>query len=137
MWISKEELYTHLRSEIVQRINRNDDTMVTAAIDGAVAEAKSYLGAYNTFVIFSTKDNARHDLLLIFVKDIAVWHFINIANPACDLKLRENRYNRAIKWLESVQKGDVKPDLPKLPTTEGNPKCPILSTSNPKRTQHF
>ncbi len=112
-YLTKEELTTHLRSESIASITRNDNALAQSAIDGAITEAKGYLSRFDTDAIFSAKGSDRNELLLIFVKDIAAWHLVNIVNPNIEMKLRQDRYERAISWLKDVQKGIVEPDLPK------------------------
>ena len=88
--------------------------------------------------IFEAEGTARNALLLTFVKDIAAWHLINLCNAGSDLKLRQDRYERAIAWLVAVQKGNVSPDLPVNQTDDGIPTAPTISYgSNTKRGQHF
>ena len=135
-FLTKDELKTHLYGEQVETIDRGDDTLAQSAIDGAIAEAKSYLKKYDVAAAFAQTSDNRNALLLIFVKDMAVWHFINLANPATDIDLREKRYNAAIAWLKGVQKGDISPDLPEKEITEETPGD-IIYGSNPKRNQHF
>lgn len=139
-FITPEELKTHLYKENIDVISREDETILTAAIDAAVQEAYGYLGAYNRDKIFSAAGSERNALLLIFVKDIAVWHFINLCNAGTDLQLRQDRYERAISWLRQVQKSEVRPNLPVIdedgdgkPDTAGD----YIYGSNPKRDQHF
>jgi phage gp36-like protein len=134
MWITKEELATHMKVDNIDVITESDDTIVSAAINGAVAEAKSYLTAYDVAAIFAAAGSSRHDLLLIFVKDIAVWHLLTLSNYQADLALREKRYDRAISWLKAVQKGDVDPDLA-VTTDEYTAK--ITYGSNDRRENHF
>lgn len=134
MFVSKSELGSHMHLDTVDVITGGDDTIVDAAIDGAVSEAKGYLSDYDTAAIFSTTGGERHPLLVTFVKDIAVWHLVVLSNYNADIELREKRYNRAIEWLKSVQKGLVVPDLPR---PVDDPPKQILYGSNPKRTQHF
>ncbi len=138
MFLQIDELKTHLYQENINLISRDDETILAAAIDGAMQEAKGYLGNYDKNVIFSAKKEERHTLLLIFIKDIAVWHFINLCNGGTDLELREKRYSRAIDWLKAVQKGTVTPDLPALREDDGDKATDgIRYGSNPKRNQHF
>lgn len=111
-FITPEELETHLYKENIEAISREDETLLTAAIDAALQEAYGYLGAYDRKKIFEATGRQRNALLLIFVKDIAVWHFVNLCNAGTDLQLRQDRYERAVAWLRQVQKSDVKPDLP-------------------------
>lgn len=137
-FLSPEELKTHLYAENINVISRDDETILQAAIDSANQEAKSYLAAYDTTQIFAASGADRNALLLIFVKDIAIWHFINLCNAGTELQLRQDRYNRAIDWLKAVQKGDVSPDLPKIVDEGGSEKNGIITFgSNPKKNQHF
>lgn len=131
MYLQQHELHTHLRLESITAITRDDPALAESAIDGAIAEAKGYLARYDTDAIFQATGNQRNQLLLIFVKDIAAWHLINIVNPNIDLKLRKERYERAIAWLKDVQRGNVEPDLPQAPD-----KDPSLTRygSQPKNT---
>ncbi len=135
MFIDIDELKTHLYGEQIEAISGDDDTIITAAIDAATAEAKGYLHKYDADGIFSATGEDRNSLVVLFVKDIALWHYINLANPGTDYKVRQDRYNRAIAWLKSVQAGDVMPDLP-LP--EGDiPGDGYTWGSNQKRFNHI
>lgn len=135
MFTSKDELKTHMNVDSIDVITESDDTLVEAAIDGAVSEAKGYLtGSFDTDAIFNATGSMRHALVLTFVKDIAVWHLIALSNYQADIAMREKRYDRAISWLKGVQKGDIVPDLPAAPSTV---TAKIIYGSNPKRNQHF
>ena len=79
-FITPKELETHLYKENIEAISREDETILTAAIDAAVQEAYGYLGAYDRKKIFEATGSQRNALLLIFVKDIAVWHFVNLCD---------------------------------------------------------
>nr|DAM85992.1 MAG TPA: head to tail adaptor [Caudoviricetes sp.] len=139
-FITAKELETHLYKEDIDTISREDETILTAAVDAAIEEAYGYLGAYDRKKIFEATGDQRNPLLLIFVKDIAVWHFINLCNAGCDLELREKRYDRAVSWLRQVQRGETTANLPVVdedgdgkPDTAGE----YIYGSNPKRNQHF
>ena len=109
------------------------------AMDAAVQEAAGYLGAYDRAKIFN-QPKQRNELLLTFVKDIAVWHFVNLCNAGAELELKEKRYDRAIAWLRQVQKGEVTPSLPRADNdNDGKPdgSNEYIFGSNPKRNQHF
>jgi len=134
MYLSVEDLQTHLRLETITAITRNDPALALSAIDGAIIEAKGYLTRFDTQAVFSATGNDRNQLLLLFVKDMAAWHLVNIVNPNVDLKLRQERYNRAVQWLRDVQKGLVDPDLP--PAPEKDPSL-ILFGSEKKNNYHW
>lgn len=136
-YLSNDELGTHLYAENIAVITRGDDTLILAAIDTAIQEAKGYLAAFDIAAIFGATGSDRNALLLTFVKDIAAWHLINLCNAGSDFKLRQDRYERAIAWLRGVQKGEISPDLPRA-EVDGEPTgSAILFGSNEKRNQHF
>lgn len=135
MYISIEELKTHLRDETIQAISGEDETFLTMAITGAESEAKGYLHKFDIASIWAKTGDLRDQLLCIWIKDIAVWHYINIANPGVDFAVRERRYLAAISWLKGVQKGDIIPvDFP-LPELIDTSEMAI--GSNPKRVNHI
>lgn len=140
-FILPDELKTHLYAENIDAIARHDDTILIMAIDTAEAEAYGYLGSYDRDKIFSAQGDERNALLLTFVKDIAVWHFICICNAGVDIQLRKDRYEHAIAWLRAVQKSEIKPNLPILDDSNNDGKPDGIGEyiygSNPQRSQHF
>ncbi|WP_294596283.1 phage protein Gp36 family protein [uncultured Rikenella sp.] len=137
MFLTPDDLRTHLREEHAELISRADETIITAALSGAIAEARGYLTAYDTETIFAATGEARDPLLLIFCKDIAVYHLINLCAAGNYYDRRQARYERAVAWLRGVQKGEIVPDLPKKNPDEGVSSGPFYFSSNPKRTTHF
>lgn len=140
MYLTPSELTSHLYRESIDTISREDEAPILAAIDAAISEARGYLTAYDTHALFSAEGEARNALLLLFVKDIAVWHFVNLCNAGTDLDLREKRYDRAVSWLRQVQKGEVVPDFPVV-DKDGDGKADgagqYIYGSNPKRNLHI
>lgn len=140
-FISPDELGTHLYSENIKTITRDDNAILLAAIDTAIAEAYGYLGSYDREQIFSAKGDNRNALLLTFVKDIAVWHFLCLSNAGVEMQLRQDRYERAIAWLKAVHKSEIKPNLPTKDDADNDGKPDgvgeYIFGSNPKRSQHF
>ncbi|NJN27162.1 MAG: DUF1320 family protein [Cyclobacteriaceae bacterium] len=139
--ITIEDLNTHLRNESVAVISREDPAIAFAALQAAVTEAKGYMGAYDVETIFTQIGQFRNPLLLTWLKDMAVWHFVNLCNATTDLDLREKRYDRAVSWFKELQKGNVTIDLPKLTdplSGEQEPGTqPITFHSNDKKELHF
>ncbi len=140
MYLNIDEIYTHLYEETVEAISGSDERLLLAAISGAIGEARGYLAAFDREKIFSKAGDDRDPLLLIWLKDIAVWHYINIARPAVDYDIRERRYNAAIAWLKGVQKGDIVPDFPRPvdPVTAAEENTTgIKFSSNTKRGNYI
>lgn len=137
MYLLPQEITTHLGAHQIEAISDGDETMLLAAIDAAVQEAKSYLKAYDITAEMQAQGSERNALLLIFIKDIAVWHFVNICNVNTRMELRQDRYERAVAWLKAVQRGEVLPDLPAIIDPNGvDNKLPYKVTSNNKRNNH-
>lgn len=138
MFLTNDEMKTHLYAENIKVIQRDDETILTAAIQGALVEAKGYLKAYDIDMAFGAAGYQRNPLLLIWVKDIATWHFLVLCNAGHELNLRRERYNQAIAWFRGVQKGDIDPDLPVKEDESGSNTAGIIKFgSNPKKEQHF
>lgn len=120
-FLIESELNTHLYDEQVGEIVRNDVAIVPASIDAAIVEMKGYLSAYDTDAIFNATGSNRNALVLLFLKDIVVWHVICLASPDVEFKLREERYKRAIQWLRDVQARRAFPNLPVPAPAVGQP----------------
>ena len=131
-FLTPEEISTHLYGEVTTEINRGDNTKLTTAISAAIAEAKGYLTGYDVAAIFNAVNDNRNPILLLYVKDIAVWHYIQLSNPGVEMQLRLDRYNFAVKWFEKVQSGKTNPDLP-------YPAAPVDASGqpNPSAAENF
>jgi phage gp36-like protein len=103
------DLKTHLYGEQITVISRNDSDLMDSAINAAEGEAKGYLSRYDIAVIFAKTGATRDETLLMFLKDIATWNFITLANANADMDFRESRYKQAVAWLKGVQAGKIVP----------------------------
>lgn len=122
-YLEPADIKTHLYGAVVDEISREDETILQDAITAGIGEAEGYLNAYDILTIFSATGAARHPTLLLYTKDIAVWHYIQLANPAVEMELRKYRYEQAIEWLGKVQSGKTNPSLPypaEPPAAEAN-----------------
>lgn len=141
-YLTPQDMYTHIYQENMETISQGDEAVMLSAIDAAIEEASGYLTKYDTQAIFSQEGKNRNAILLLFVKDIAAWHFVNLCNAGVDLELREKRYNRAIEWLENNQNRN-NPNLPAKSDDSGTCSIPGVCRqsfdygSNPKHDLHF
>ncbi len=105
----------------------------------AIAEMKSYLNkSYDVEKIFTTEGTARHPLVLMYAKDIAVYHLFCIHNPYKMSQIRKDRYERAVDWLKGVASGLITVDgAPRLPEDEAADNSPWQIENNEFRTTHF
>lgn len=79
----------------------------------AIEELSGYLRPkYNTRAIFSARGEARNALIVMYTCDVALYHLNASAPQRMNSDIREKRYERAIKWLEGVARGQIVPDLP-------------------------
>lgn len=136
MFLEAAEFDTTIYAELIDAVSREDDAILLASIDAAISEAKGYLSDFDIEAIFAKTGSDRHPLLLTFIKDMAVWHFLALANPSADMELRKARYERAIAWLKGVQKNDIIPDLPEHEET-GPLIGAIRWGSQPLRENHY
>ncbi|PSL06549.1 DUF1320 domain-containing protein [Cecembia rubra] len=109
-FINKEDLSTHIYPEGMDAISREDDSNIEEAITAAIQESSQYLSKYDTEAIFSTEgeDKKKYSNLITYIKDIAKWHFIAVANVTVDLELAERRYSAAIKGLIQISRTVMK-----------------------------
>lgn len=94
--------------------------------DQAIAEMRSYMETiYDCDAIFSTTREERHPLVLMFAKDITIYHIFSLYNPYKIADIRKDRYERAIEWLKGIAKGTIAvgglPRLPEEQTSENSP----------------
>lgn len=132
----KEDFNTHLYSEVIETISREEEALIEEAIEAAEGEAVGYLERFDTDDLFSQVDGNRDKTLLMRLKDIAVWHFLAVANPDTDLDYRLGRYKEAIKWLERIQAGKITPKGWVLSSVESANEA-FAITSEPKRTTGY
>ena len=138
MFITKDEIKTHLYDYQIDQITDDDDSIVASAIDTAVAEVKSYLAnRYDVSAIFSTSASDRSPLIVEHVKVCAVYHLLLLCNVDAIYDRYEKAYDRSIDFLKKVADGLLSPDLPYLQTQSGRPSGTIQLKSNKKFTHSF
>lgn len=85
-----------------------DPAVVETCEDRAIAEMRSYLSkTYDCDAIFSARGAERHQLILMYALDIAIYHIFCLHNPYKIADIRKERYERATDWLESVAQGKL------------------------------
>lgn len=136
MYLEIEELKTHAYDEEIGAIIRGDETIAYACIDMAIEFVSSKLMKhYKIDEIFATRGDARNPLILKYVKDIAIWELIGLANPSIDYSDKKFRYEQAVDWLTAVYKG-MPANLPRIEeTTIENSSFKYFS--NPPRSNRY
>lgn len=105
------DFHTHLYQEIIESIERTDANTdkLDEAIQAAESQAKGYLSRFDIDELFAATGEDRDKMLLVWLKDLAVWQFTAIANPNINLEYWSLRYDQAIKELGKIQSGKVVP----------------------------
>lgn len=133
----REDFDTHMYPEIIGVIERQDNDILEKAIAAAEGEAKGYLSRYDIETLFETTGVNRDPTLLLYLKDIAMWHFILLANPDTDLELRRTRFEDAIKWFEKIQAGKIVQKQWPIPSPEVEGSDIWLVSSQPRRKTRY
>ena len=136
-YLEPAEIVSHLNTEIIEMIS-TDPALLQQAVDASISEMRGFISFYDVAAILTTTGTGREPILLLYTKDIAVWHYINLATPNIDVAFRQLRYEKAVDWLKGVQKGTIVPNLP-LPTSEDATvqTGKVKFGSNTKRNTHF
>lgn len=138
-FIDLKDYDASIHREILDALTREDDAVVEICEDRAIAEMRCYLSKrYDCDKIFSATGGKRNQLVLMIAIDIAVYHIFTIHNPRNLSSIRKERYERAVKWLESVADEDISVDgAPLLPEEVRANKSNFLMKSNRKRVNHW
>lgn len=146
MFIEIDELRSVMYSYQLETIIENDKTIAVMAINSAVSEMKSYLNPsnqkqwndgrpqYDVNKIFGAQGVDRDALILELCKDIALYRICRLANVDIIHEHVQERYDRAIDWLEKVAGLKGAPTLtPDLPTIEPDDEGEAGSSKKPFR----
>lgn len=97
-----------------------DPTIIEVSEERAIEEMTTYLSkTYDCEQIFSARGKERHQLILMFALDIAIYHIFSLHNPYKIADIRKERYDRAIEWLKGVSRGQLTiSNAPRLPDAE-------------------
>ena len=83
-------------------------------------EISGYLRSrYDCNAVFSATGERRNRLIVMYTCDIALYHMSASMPQKMGSEIREERYRRAIDWLEGVQAGKIVPDLPEPEEEDG------------------
>lgn len=138
MFLEPQELKSLLYDYQIEEITQGDDAIVISAIDTAVSEVESYLASrYDTQAIFSKRGRDRSPLVLSHVRNIAVWHILQLSNVDAIYERHQTLYNQSVDFLNKVAEGLLSPRLPYIVSPDGTPPGTLQISSNPKFTHNF
>lgn len=76
---------------------------------------------YDIPLIFSATGVNRNPLIIMRMIDMIIYHLHSNTPARAMPKLREDRYNAALLWLDKVNMGSLDPSLPKIAGTATDP----------------
>lgn len=107
----------------------------------AEAEAREEISGYlrpkyDCDALFAAEGDARNRLVVMYTCDIALYHMSASLPQKMGSEIREERYKRAVEWLEGVQAGKIIPDLPLALDGDGEPAGGMLAYSSQPPLRH-
>jgi phage gp36-like protein len=131
-FLTKTDFRFSISITVLNSLTGNDDTIIDEIAAEAVEEMKSYLSLrYDTNLIFAATGINRNKSVMMYCKDIALYHIYSISTATVIPEQRVNRYKKAISWLEEVNEQSINPEG--LPL---NSNSMVQTGGNEKRINH-
>lgn len=122
MFITQEDYKVVIGDSALKVISQISGENRANAEAEAQEEIAGYLRPkYDCTAIFTAEGTGRNRLIVMYTCDIALYHMSAAMPQKMGSEIREERYKRAIEWLEGVQAGKIVPDLPLAVTEDGTP----------------
>ena len=134
-FLLKSDYFSSITTGVLDALTGGDDNIITELSAEAVEEMKSYLNTrYLTATIFAASGTDRNKTLVMYCKDIALFHIYAVYSLTVIPVNRVNRYNNALNWLCDVR--DQKINVDGLPINTNPLGVMIKTGTNPKRENH-
>lgn len=137
MFITEEDYKVVIGDTALKVISQvSADNRANAELE-AQEEISGYLRPkYDCVAVFSAEGDDRNRLVVMYTCDIALYHMSAAMPQKMGAEIREERYKRAIEWLEGVQAGKILPDLPLAVDEDGEPSGGLFAYSSQKPLRH-
>lgn len=134
MFITEEDYKVVIGDSALKVVSQTSQKNRTNAEQEAREEISGYLRPkYDCEAVFAAEGDTRNKLIIMYTCDIALYHMSASQPQKMGAEIREERYKRAIKWLEGVQAGKILPDLPLAVDEDGEPTGDMFAySSQPK-----
>ncbi len=137
MFITEEDYKVVIGESALKVISQTSEENRTNAEQEAREEISGYLRPkYDCTAVFSAEGNDRNRLIVMYTCDIALYHMSAAMPQKMGSEIREERYKRAIEWLEGVQAGKILPDLPVAVDEDGTPTGDMFVYSSQPKLRH-
>lgn len=149
MFLNPEDLKNKIYDYQVEDITEGDEAITLQACQAAEQECRSYLAAnnkrewadgrlkYDLEAIFNAEGDERNPLILSHCITMAKWHIVDLANVDMLYDKAKDRYDRSVKYLNQLAKGDISLDSlplikPDAPSEQDNANNAFIFGSRPK-----
>jgi phage gp36-like protein len=137
MFLTEQDYKVVIGEAALKVVTQADPDARAAAEEEAVEEAAGYLRPkYDVNVLFAGGTAWRSRILVMIVADIALYHLVASQPQKLGSEVRRERYERAIKWLEGVQRGTIVPDLPLADASPDEADGSTTLFSSQKKLRH-
>lgn len=114
MYITDNDYRIIIGETALKVISQAEEIIRRHAESSALEEVAGYLRPmFDPSAEFALEAEARNERLVTVVCDVALYHLSASLPQRLGSEVRKERYERAIKWLEDVQKGRIVPLLPR------------------------
>ena len=132
MFIEKEDYRSSINLAVIDAITAGDDSILNTLSETAVEEMKSYLNSrYEVQPIFDAGADERNKTIMMYCKDIAIYHLYSINSLSSIPETRINRYQKALSWLQDVGEQKINPE-----GLQFSGKSFVKTGGNEKRINH-
>lgn len=137
MFITEEDYRVVVGEQALKVISQTSAENRASAELEAREEISGYLRPkYDCGAVFSAEGDGRNRLVVMYTCDIALYHMSASQPQKMGAEIREERYKRAIEWLEGVQDGKIIPDLPLAVDEDGEPTGGMFTYSSQPPLRH-
>jgi phage gp36-like protein len=111
LFLVKNDYLTSIKTATLDGLTGSNDGLLNEISKDAVEEMKGYLNArYDVAHIFDVPVDPRHRTILMYCKDIAIYHLYSMNTAIPMPEIRATRYHAAINWLEQVCQQKINPE---------------------------
>lgn len=130
MFLTATDLDNTIYGYQVEQITEGNEDITLEALATAEEEVRSYLSLnnkrekydgrlrYDVDAILSATGTYRNPMIKQMMITIAKWYIVDLCNADVIYEHAKERYDRAVKWLNDLAKGNV--SLSTLPVIENN-----------------
>jgi len=113
MFLTDNDYRVVIGETAFKAVSQASEEIIYTAEKEALEEIAGYLRPkYDINAVFSAQAEQRNPQVVMVAADIALYHMVSSMPNRLGYEIREERYKRAIAWLEGVAAGKIVPNLP-------------------------